>query len=153
MSTYRSASIRPLLSLPGSLGCVLAAFILLAASPALAQQKNCRAGPSQATATWATQPFRSEACDSLATVFSIWSRKPRAGGRELETSKALDVSAARAELAGAGRDAEYRKALAAELAHESDPTRRKLIEAAWLHEFGFYKARDLILAELPQAVP
>lgn len=93
-------------------------------------------------------PVKSGQCASVKAVLTRLAGKTVSGGRKLEDDRPLDVAAAEAEWKKARDDAEYQKALTVELDGETDPTRRTLLEAALLHDFGHYKARDLLLMRL-----
>ena len=92
--------------------------------------------------------FSSAHCGSLRAVMARLADSTVVGGRKLEGGKPFDQRGAEQQLAAAGTSQEYQRVLQAELAGEADPARRLLIEAATLHEFGHYLARDLILQRL-----
>ena len=94
------------------------------------------------------KPFTGARCDSVRAVFRQLSNRRVLGGRKLEPDKPLDVAAAREQRATAAGDAAFVAALAQESEGETEPRRRKLIEAAMLHEHGYVRARDFALQEL-----
>ena len=92
--------------------------------------------------------FSSDSCQSIAAVFDELTRGKVRGGRQLQGESAPDLAAAESERQAAHRDPEFANTLKAETAGESDPARLQLIEAALLHDFRHYKARDLLLRRL-----
>jgi hypothetical protein len=97
------------------------------------------------------QAFNSNACDSVIAVMKRLSQSKKVGGRKLQEPTALDPQAAQREWQAARADPEFAQRLAAALQPETDPLRRKLVEAALLHEYGHYRARDLQLQQIAAA--
>lgn len=97
-----------------------------------------------------TQAFSAPAqvCGSLRAVLKRLFSREAAAGRKLEKDRPLNLDSARREYKTAMAD----PALAAQLktlqAEESDPLRRRALEAALLDEQGHYEARDLVLREI-----
>jgi len=114
------------------------------------ERKPCENGSLQVPADLKKlQPaLMSAHCGSVKTVLLLLVGQRKVGGRKLEGDKPLDVAAARQERQQAMADAEFREVLTHEQQGEADPQRRLLLEAAALHEFGHFKARDLVLGEL-----
>lgn len=94
------------------------------------------------------QAFNSDACDSIVSVLKQLSQSKKVGGRKLQEPTALDEQAAQREWQAARADPEFAQRLAVALQAETDPLRRQLIEAALLHEYGHYRARDLQLRKI-----
>jgi hypothetical protein len=94
------------------------------------------------------QAFNSDACDSIVSVLKQLSHSKKVGGRKLQENAALDEQAARQEWQAARADPEFARRLATAVQTESEPIRRELIEAALLHEYGHYRARDLQLRQI-----
>lgn len=125
-------------------------------SMAQAARKTCaleanRAALGKVSNSVFSRPLSSEHCGSMVSVLKLLSGSAVTGGRRLEQGQATSPAAAQAELAAARAEDEFKKTLARELEGESDPSRRLLIEAATLHEFGHFKARDLLLDQLRAA--
>ncbi|MDP1901893.1 MAG: hypothetical protein Q8K96_15765 [Rubrivivax sp.] len=128
------------------------------AAPAMAQgaKKTCDvnkvkgelSSPPAGVAAFLTAPWDSTRCSSVLSVLKMAGSTTKTGGRKLEDDKVLDLAAAEQERSKAQADPSFAAELAAELAGESDAARRVLREAAILHDHGFYKARDLLLAQL-----
>jgi hypothetical protein len=97
--------------------------------------------------------FTTGSCVNVRAVVVLLSQQKRKAGRELEPDRPLDRKAAEAELAKANQDAEYVAALKKDVDAEPDPTRRLVLQAAWLNEFGFFKARDYVLTQVVASVP
>jgi len=124
-------------------------------APAAAQRTTCTVDTSIARLQerpglmqWLSRTFSSDACGSLRQVLGQWGKRQRAGGRELQGSQGLDKVAAQAELDRAMQDPEFRQQALPELQAEPSNAGRELLLAAWLHEFTYYKARDLVLDRL-----
>ncbi len=97
--------------------------------------------------------FTTGSCANVRAVVVQLSQQKRKAGRELEPDRPLDRKAAEAELAKANQDQEYVASLKKDMDGEADPTRRLVLQAAWLNEFGFFKARDYILTQVVASVP
>jgi hypothetical protein len=87
-------------------------------------------------------------CGSLASVAARLARQGRAGGRQLEKDRPLNVAEAQAELQAASRQSAVRAQLDQVSQEASDANLRLMYEAAVLDQHGFYKARDLKIQEL-----
>ena len=75
-------------------------------------------------------------------------RRDISGGRELKPGEQLNVAEAERQLATASRNSEYTKELAAQQQRETDPQKRKFIEAVLLDSFEYTAARDLRLQQM-----
>lgn len=87
-------------------------------------------------------------CNSLKAVVARLFNTSRAGGRKLESDRPLDLAAAEQQRQAALADPNFKAELDPMLAAEADPLRRQLLEAALLHDFGHFLARDLVLRQL-----
>lgn len=130
----------------------LAVALASAVAPAHAadERKPCETGTLQVPPELkqVSAALKSAHCGSVTMVLRQLLGQRKVGGRKLEGDKPLDVAAAQQERQRALADAEFRQALLQEQQDESDPRRRLLLEAGTLHEFGYFKARDLVLGEL-----
>jgi len=140
------------------------ALTMLATSPANAASSGA---PSEASAPCdpakttfqlrknsLSEPFKGTkgTCTGLAAVINWIPNNAKAGGRKLEGDRALNVSEAQKERSSAQADPEFQAALQQALDNESDTLRRLALEAAVLHDFGFYAARDLIIEQIRGAI-
>lgn len=89
-------------------------------------------------------------CTSIKAVVARLVNAQVGGGRKLEKDKPFNVNTAAAEYAAIHAQAEFRAELAALLSNETDVLRRKLLEAALLHDYGKFEARDQVLRQLLQ---
>jgi hypothetical protein len=87
-------------------------------------------------------------CNSLKAVVTRLFNTSKAGGRKLEADRPLDLAAAEQQRQAALADPTFKAELSPLLAVEADPVRRQLLEAALLHDFGHFLARDLLLRQL-----
>jgi len=87
-------------------------------------------------------------CSSVQAVLLRLANSQASGGRKLEKDKPFNPSTAAAEYAAATAQADFAGELAALQAGESDPVRRRVIEAVLLHDLGKFEARDLVLNQL-----
>lgn len=87
-------------------------------------------------------------CSSIKAVLTRLANTQVSGGRKLEKDKPFNPSTAAAEYAAVHAQSEFSTELAALLSRETDPLRRKLIEAALLHDYGKFEARDQVLRQL-----
>lgn len=87
-------------------------------------------------------------CSSVQAVLLRLANNQASGGRKLEKDKPFNPSTAAAEYAAATAQADFAGELAALQAGESDPVRRRVIEAVLLHDLGKFEARDLVLNQL-----
>ncbi len=87
-------------------------------------------------------------CVSVMSVLDQLANDKVPSGRKLEKDKPFNPNTAAAEYAAIQAQTEFSTELAALLARETDPLRRKLVEAALLHDFGKFEARNLVLRQL-----
>jgi hypothetical protein len=92
--------------------------------------------------------FASDHCDAIFQVMGLLAHTNKPGGRKLEEDRPLDLRLAQQERLTAAQDPEFAADLTKELQGESDPLRQRLREAALLHEYGYYAARDLLLQQM-----
>jgi len=123
-----------------------------AATAAPAARVSCDARTTltslQAAKFQAAFSLSPEACNSLKAVLSRLFNTSKAGGRKLESDRPLDVVAAEDQRQAALTDPNFKAELHPLLAIETDLLRRQVLEAALLHEFGHYLARDLVLRQI-----
>jgi hypothetical protein len=91
-------------------------------------------------------------CDSIRAVLSLIDQRQVTGGRKLEANRPFDPAAAESELSQAQNDAELAPMLR-RAAEGTDHTARLVREAALLHEYGYYKARDMRVKQLREVAP
>ena len=90
-------------------------------------------------------------CSSIKAVLTRLVNTQTSGGRKLEKDKPFNPNSAAAEYAAIHAQAEFRTELAVLLRRETDPLRRNLLEAALLHDYGKFEARDRLLRQsLPE---
>ena len=87
-------------------------------------------------------------CSSIKAMLGLLVNAKVSGGRKLEKDKPFNPNTAAAEYAAIHAQAEFSTELAALLRPETDPLRRQLLEAALLHDFGKFEARDRVLRQL-----
>ncbi len=102
----------------------------------------------QAAAVYPQLQSRPALCNSLLKILARLASGQKAGGRKLEGDKALDVAAAQRERQTALAEAGFRAEFEALTDEENDAVRKLVLEAALLHNHGFYLARDLLLRQL-----
>jgi hypothetical protein len=86
-------------------------------------------------------------CSSVMRVLVELQKGKTPGGRKLKPGQ-FDRAAAEKELATARADPAFNESLRAALSGVTDPTARKVVEAAVLDDAGYFGARELLMNEL-----
>lgn len=133
---------------PSPLRLTLATLMLVSTSAAMAQ--DCKGLEDLQQAQQYRGDKEQAECGSLLSVLDRLFNTRKTGGRKLEEDRPFDAQAAQANLAKAQADPEVRPRLQKVAKEVSDPTRRKVYEAAVLDEEGYYSARDLLINQLKQ---
>lgn len=87
-------------------------------------------------------------CTSLLNILRQIISGKITTGRKLEPDRPFNIAEAERQLATARANAEIQAAIAAELADETNPARRLLLEAVVMHDKRQLLARDLLLQQL-----
>lgn len=133
-----------------AVGCWLGLFLAAPSSAAAASETSCKKAVDQLSSSLfeaLKTAVKGEQCSSVIRVLAELQKGKSAGGRKLKPGQ-FDRAAAEKELATARADPAFNESLRAALSGVTDPTARKVVEAAVLDDAGYFSARELLMNEL-----
>jgi hypothetical protein len=133
-----------------AVGCWLGLSLAAPSSAAAASETPCKKAVDQLSSSLfeaLKTAVKGEQCSSVIRVLAELQKGKSAGGRKLKPGQ-FDRAAAEKELATARADPAFNESLRAALSGVTDPTARKVVEAAVLDDAGYFSARELLMNEL-----